>query len=67
MGGNYINECNRVTLNGQEVTDIDISTSNEPECKTANIINLRFTCYFCSDVCVESSHVMYSKLFLKGT
>lgn len=26
---------NGETLNGQEVIDIDISTSNEPECETA--------------------------------
>lgn len=37
--GYCIRKCNRETLNGQEVIDIDISTSNEAECETAKMLS----------------------------
>lgn len=32
-------KCNKVTLNGQEVIDIDMSTSNEPDCEATKYSN----------------------------
>lgn len=46
MGGYCIHKRNREALNGQEVIDIDISTSNEPECETAKFYQPRLHMLF---------------------